>query len=146
GFQNVSLMHTISLSELIIDVNKENIPKSFNWFLWTKVFFGIGTAFFLFLFVRELVKIKRLYQQSEKEIYDELIVCKISKPHQVFSFWKTVFIDRNLFETIIKNETIWIHEKRISFKDIPLMFCWWNCVRSFSGFTRWFICMNAISK
>lgn len=86
GFQNVSLMHTISLSELIIDVNKENIPKSFNWFLWTKVFFGIGTAFFLFLFVRELVKIKRLYQQSEKEIYDELIVCKISKPHQVFSF------------------------------------------------------------
>ena len=111
GFQNVSLMHTISLSELIIDVNKENIPKSFNWFLWTKVFFGIGTAFFLFLFVRELVKIKRLYQQSEKEIYDELIVCKISKPHQVFSFWKTVFIDRNLFETISKNETIWIHEK-----------------------------------
>ena len=111
SFQNISLIQTVPLSELIIDVNKENIPKSFNWFLWTKVFFGIGTIIFLFRFVKELAKIKRLYQQSEKEVYDELIVCKVSKPHQVFSFWKTVFIDRNLFETISKNESIWIHEK-----------------------------------
>ena len=111
AFQNISLIQPISLSELIIDLNKESIPKSFNWFLWTKILFGIGTAFFLFRFVKELLKIKRLYQQSEKEVYDELIVCKISKPHQIFSFWKTVFIDRNLFETISKNESIWIHEK-----------------------------------
>lgn len=110
-FQNISLIQTIPLSELIIDVNKENIPESFNWFLWTKVFFGMGTIIFLFRFIKELMKMRRLYQQSEKEIYDELIVCKIRQPHQVFSFWKTVFIDRKLFETISKNETIWIHEK-----------------------------------
>src|SRR5690606_26324424 len=82
-FQNISLIQTIPLSELIIDVNKENIPKSFNWFLWTKVLFGMGTIIFLFRFIKELMKMRRLYQQSEKEIYDELIVCKIRQPHQV---------------------------------------------------------------
>lgn len=110
--QSISLPQTVVLlNELVIDTNNANTSQSFNWILLTKVFFATGSVFFLFRFVKELIKIWRLYQQSEKEIYDRLVVCKIRQPHQVFSFWKTVFIDRDLFETINKNETIWIHEK-----------------------------------
>ncbi|MDO5636345.1 MAG: M56 family metallopeptidase [Myroides sp.] len=111
-FQSISLPQTVVLlNELVIDVNNENVSQSFNWILWTKVLFGIGTIIFLFRFVKELVKLKRLYQQSEKEVYEGLVVCKIRQPHQVFSFGRMVFIDCKLFDTINKNQTIWIHEK-----------------------------------
>src|SRR5690554_4033631 len=110
-FQSISLPQTVLLNELVIDINNENPSQSFNWIFWAKVFFIIGAGFFLFRFVKELIKIRRLYQQSEKEIYDGLVVCKIRQPHQVFSFGRTVFIDCKLFDTINKNRTIWIHEK-----------------------------------
>lgn len=110
-FQSISLPQTVLLNELVIDITNENPSQSFNWIFWTKVFFAIGAVFFLFRFVKELIKIRRLYQQSEKEIYDGLVVCKIQQSHQVFSFGRTVFIDCKLFDTINKNQTIWIHEK-----------------------------------
>ncbi len=107
---NVSLPQTILLNELVIDQKASTIFQ-FDWILVIKILFGIGTAFFLFRFFRELIKIKRLSQQAEKVIYDDLLVCKIPHKQQVFSFGKTIFIDRDLFETINKNDSIWIHEK-----------------------------------
>ena len=107
---NVSLPQTILLNELVID-QKASTAFQFDWILTLKIFFGTGSSFFLFRFFRELIKIKRLSQQSEKIIYDDLLVCKISNKQQVFSFWKAIFIDQNLFETINKKDSIWIHEK-----------------------------------
>src|SRR5690606_20241641 len=84
-FHGISLPQTVLLNDLVIDITNENPSQSFNWIFWTKVFFAIGAVFFLFRFVKELIKIRRLYQQSEKEIYDGLVVCKIQQSHQVFS-------------------------------------------------------------
>jgi len=106
----VLLPQTILLNELVIDQNTSTIFQ-FDWISVLKIFFAIGTAFFLFRFFRELIKINQLRRQSEKIIYDDLLVCKIPHKQQVFSFWKTIFIDQNLFETINKKDSIWIHEK-----------------------------------
>src|SRR5690606_20237948 len=76
---NVSLPQTILLTELVIDQKASTIFQ-FDWILVIKILFGIGTAFFLFRFFRELIKIKRLSQQAKKVIYDDLLVCKI--PHK----------------------------------------------------------------
>lgn len=110
-FQNLSTVPVVHLSELIIDVNNESTQTSFSWEFIIKVLFGIGTLIALLRFVKELNQIRRLYQQSEKEFYDGLVVCKTSQPTQVFSFWNTVYIEKNLFETINERSAIWIHEK-----------------------------------
>ena len=110
-FQNHLLAPPVRLQELVIDLNDRSTNESANPFRFIEILFGIGVLVFSLRFLNELRKLRKLYRQADKEMYDELMVCKINQAHQVFTFGNIVFVHRDLFENFKSQNMIWQHEK-----------------------------------
>ncbi|HUH26424.1 MAG TPA: M56 family metallopeptidase [Flavobacterium sp.] len=110
-FQNTLALQPVRLEELVIDTVSKNTSKSINWNRWIEILLLIGALFFFFRFLNELRKLWILYRQSNKEVYDNLVVCKIKETNQVFTFGSVVFMNQDLFENLKEQKAIWQHEK-----------------------------------
>src|SRR5690606_1028515 len=76
-----------------------------------------------------------LFNQSEKVIYDGIVVGIISGENQIFSFGSVIFMSRNIFENMHKHKDVWLHEKThirqlhsldVVLQELCKIFFWFN--------------------
>lgn len=97
------------LNDLVINTSKESI--SFDWTILFNITLLIGMLIFAIRFFIGLRKMWILFNQSEKVIYNQTVVCIIEDENQVFSFWEVIFMSREIFDNINMHTDIWMHEK-----------------------------------
>lgn len=121
------------LNELVINVSETN--NSFDWTMLLKVFLIIGMIVFAIRFFISLRKMRLLFNQSEKVIYDGIVVGIISGENQIFSFGSVIFMSRNIFENMHKHKDVWLHEKThirqlhsldVVLQELCKIFFWFN--------------------
>jgi len=97
------------LNDLVINTSKENV--SFDWTILFNITLLIGMLIFAIRFFIGLRKMWVLFNQSEKVIYDQTVVCIIADKNQIFSFGEVIFMSREIFDNINMHTDIWLHEK-----------------------------------
>lgn len=121
------------LNELVINVSETN--NSFDWTMLLKVFLIIGMIVFAIRFFISLRKMRLLFNQSKKVIYDGIVVGIISGENQIFSFGSVIFMSRNIFENMHKHKDVWLHEKThirqlhsldVVLQELCKIFFWFN--------------------
>lgn len=97
------------LNDLVI--NTSEIEHATDWQALLKIIIITGMAFFALRFMVNLAKVLKLIRQSEKVIYEGIIICITDDKDQVFSFGNTIFMSKNMFDNIEDNQDVWLHEK-----------------------------------
>src|SRR5690554_1593676 len=97
------------LNDLVI--NTSETEHATDWQALLKIIVITGMAFFALRFMVNLAKVLKLIRQSEKVIYEGIIICITDDKDQVFSFGNTIFMSKNMFDNIDDNQGIWLHEK-----------------------------------
>ncbi len=114
-------------------VLSNQVSSSFDWLKLCMVIYTFISLFLLIKAVISILKIKTL--KGEKILYQNVKILLTDKQFPPFSFWDTIYLNKNHFGENKIQEAVFIHEKAhltqnhsidLLFLEIFKIFSWWN--------------------